>query len=199
MKDLRSNLNFKKILDEYPILIEYEQELTQMWQSAFHSMYTIWYAILMSFIMCFMAIMWMKDLYYTEQDYRLQLQSVEMKANKTSSISILQIGAERLFGEPLRTETQQAITNSFNLQGIIYHEQPSQRVAILKDAQGEVKFYHIGDSLSAGAVLEDIDEQQIIIKVGGFKQSIKLQQYPASFISDKPLNTDTHLLDDKTH
>jgi type II secretory pathway component PulC len=199
MKDLRSNLNFKKILDEYPILIEYEQELTQMWQSAFHSIYTIWYAILISFIMCLLAIMWIKDLCNTEQDYRLQLQSVEMKANKTSSIPILQIGAERLFGEPIRTETQQAIARAFNLQGIIYHEQPSQRVAILKDAQGEVKFYHIGDSLSGGAVLEDIEEQQIIIKVGGFKQSIKLQQYPASFISDKSLDTDTHLLDDKTH
>ncbi len=192
-------MNFKKILDEYPVLIEYERELTQMWQSAFHSTFTIWYAILISFIMSCMAIFWIKSLWYSEQDYRLQLQSVEMKANKTSSIPILQIGAERLFGEPIRTETQQAIARSFELQGIIYHEQPSQRVAIVKDAQGQVKFYHIGDSLSGGAVLEDIEEQQIIIKVGGFKQSIKLQQYPASFISDKPLNTDTHLLDDKTH
>ena len=199
MKDLRSNLNFKKLLETYPILVEHGQEMTQMWQSAYFSIYTGWYAILISFLMCLIVISWVKGLWYMEQDYQQQLQLVEIKANKKSAARTLEIGSQRLFGEPVRSEAQQAIIRSFELQGIIYHEQPSERIAILKDEKGQVKFYHIGDSLSGGAVLDDIEEQQIVIKVGGFKQSIKLEHYPASFLSNQPLNTDTHLLDGQTH
>ena len=193
MKNLRSIFDSKLSALSHPKVLEAQQELQGLWKESYHSPNVIWYMLAGLIGLLFMLIKWSLVQYRVEAEYKEQITVLQQQAQHKPAISI-QLTGERLFGEPLSYSAQQALSHAFHLEGILFSDKPQNRSAVIKDESGQVKFYHEGDTLPGGAKLVKINQEHIEIEAQGFHQQLKLEQYPASFLSEQPLNSGPHLL-----
>ena len=103
----------------------------------------------------------------------------------------LQLGAKRLMGTP---SPAAQIPERVQIQAILFNQDPKAREVLIMDASGQVKSYKLGDRLPGGSVVFDIQPQMIILERNGFRNEYRMNQYPNTFISDKPLQESNSIL-----
>ena len=195
MKWFRSIPQLKNIFEAYPKLALYQSEFNELWNMSYNSPFSVGYMLAILFAISMLLLGWLKNHWNQELEYQQQATIIIMKAKPIPQY--LQLGAERLFGKPLSSNVQHQISSAFQLEGIVYDKAVQKRSAVLKDASGEEKIYYIGDVLPGGAKLYNIEQGSIEIEYQGYRHQLKLKQYPASFLSDKPLDSGTRIFEDK--
>lgn len=195
MKWFRSIPQLKNIVETYPNLALYQSEVNELWNISYNSPFSVGYMLAILFALLMILMFWLKNTWNQELEYQQQANILIMKAKPI--LQYRQLGSERLFGKPMSTSVQNQISSAFQLEGIVYDKAVQKRSAVLKDTSGEEKVYYIGDVLPGGAKLYNIEQGSIEIEYQGYRHQLKLKQYPASFLSDKPLNSGTRIFEDK--
>jgi len=94
------------------------------------------------------------------------------------------LSAKRLMGEPIK---QTIPPENIQIQAIIFNSKVNKREAIIGDGQGSVKSYKIGDRLSGGSIITAIEKDTVTIERDGVYNTLRINDLPASFVTDKPL------------
>jgi type II secretory pathway component PulC len=196
MKNLRSISELKMKYLNHPQILTLKQECQGLWHESYYSSHAIWYMLAALLLMTGFLVQWMTQQYRMNVDYTERLSILTQQGLYKPVHQTTQLGGERLFGQPMSISAQQALMHAFKLEGILYDGLPKKRSAVIKDMRGEVKFYHQGEVLPGGAKLVNIAPDYIEIEAQGFVQKLKLERYPASFLSDEPINSGNHLLND---
>lgn len=196
MKSFRSISEFKIKYLSHPQVLALKQECQSLWQESYYSPHAIWYMLASFLLMILLMFQWITQQFHMTTDLNDTLTILTQQALNKPAPQNTQLGGERLFGQPMSFSAQQALSHAFKLEGILYDDNPRKRAAVLKDNSGEVKFYHQGDVLPGGAKLVNVERDFIEIESQGFQQRLKLEQFPASFLSDKPINSGSHLFNE---
>lgn len=177
----------------HPQFLTVKQECQSLWQESYYSPHAIWYMLVGFLLLSWIMFQWILGQYHISTDFSQSLSLLTQQSLNKPISQNTQLGGERLFGQPMSFSAQQALRHAFKLEGILYDDNPKKRAAVLKDNSGEVKFYYQGDALPGGAKLINVGPDYIEIESQGFQQRLKLEHYPASFLSDQPLNSGSHL------
>ena len=165
------------------------QELKNYWNLSYSAVSAVWYIITLFLGISLLTLIWFYGRIEDQSEYialrDLELQPVSQNLNQT-----VELGQQALFGVIQHAKIQ--IGSLFKLQAILYDQDHSQSLVLLQGSGDNGRFYHEGDSLSAGAVIKSIRPNQVVIEVSGDDQVLKLRSFPLNFLSDQPLPLPDH-------
>ena len=193
MWNFRSILDYQKYLENYPLLQDRLNEAQELWQLCYTSKDSVYYMLALVIGVSAMSLAWIKDASLDLFSYQEQQEFLALKLQE-KPVAMAQLGASRLFGSPL--VEQGTLSVSYKLQGIVYDDVPDHSQVILKDDSGHTGSYHIGDDLPEGGRVTAIKKNEIEIEADGVRQKLKLDEYPATFLSDDPLELKKSIFDD---
>lgn len=181
----------RSILERYQHFVSspYLKEIEGHWQQAYVSPSSVFLLGAMIFWLVFSSLWWsFGRLHELSQlsDLQKQIQNMPSVAREP-----LQLGAKRLMGTP---PPQAAMAEHVVIQAILFDNNPQQREVLLLNERGQVQSYKLGDKLPGGSEIMDIEPQSIVIERYGVKQEFRMNQYPANFISNQPLQQTNSIL-----
>ncbi len=163
----------------HPQLPWLEQECRQLWHIGYAQAETLWCFIGLGLWMLLTTLLWLMECLRMGQDYQMASMQVQHRPMQVS----LHVGSQRLFGEPVVMGTQ----SSWHIQGLLYDDNPVKREVLLKDAHGQIRGFHEGDELPGGGHVLKINHDMVEIEQNGAHFQLKMQRFPANFLSDEPL------------
>ena len=176
-----ASVNKEKILALHPRLPWLERECRQLWHVGYAQAETLWCFLGLGLWMLFTTVFWLIGCLSMGQDY----QTASMQVQHRPVQAPLHVGSQRLFGEPIVMGTQ----SSWKIQGLLYDDNPAKREALLKDAHGQIRGFHEGDELPGGGRVLKINPEMVEIEQNGAHFQLKMQRYPAHFLSNEPILT----------
>jgi hypothetical protein len=194
MKDFRSIPHVKYLLEKYPEIdlgLDYCYEL---WQASYSAAYAVWYILGLLLGLFFITCFWIQNQISAFSGYRNYAQVIQLKTLRPTVDYTAQLASQRLFGEPIRYDNM--LSSNYKVEAILYDEHADKRSVLLKESRGEGKFYYEGERLPSGEVLKLIKKNSVELENQGVRQELKIEQYPASFLSDKPLEMRNSILKD---
>lgn len=180
-------LNKQKLLNLHPHLPWLEKEIQHLWHVGYGQAQTLWCMLGLGLWMILTTTVWVGGRLEEMQLY--QKSSTEVRRHVVQES--LQVGSQRMFGEPVAVATQ----TTWKVQGIIYDDTPEKREVLLKNNRGMVQGFHQGETLPGGGHVDSITPDSVEIEENGGHFKLKMQEYPASFISDKPASSNQKGLD----
>jgi type II secretory pathway component PulC len=164
-------------------------ELEGRWKAAFFQKEFSWFLLLMLTYIVLTTIFWGKERMDLANNLNLHAERVQhMRAIQKDP---LQLGSKRLMGTPSPVSQ---IPERVQIQAILFNPDPNAREVLIMDASGQVKSYKQGDRLPGGSEIKDIQPQMIILERNGYRNEYRMNQYPNTFISDKPLQESNSIL-----
>lgn len=167
----------------------YYQVIGLRWQQAYVSPYLVFLIASMIFWMGISSLWWCQQrLHELSQLSDFQIQ---VKNQPVVTRDPIQLEAKRLMGTP---PPQTAVAEHVVIQAILFDNQAQHREVLLLNKSGQVQSYKMGDHLPGGSEIIAIEPQSIIIERYGVKQEFRMNQYPANFISNQPLQQTNSIL-----
>ena len=181
----------RSILERFPKLLSnpYYQVLERSCQQAYVSSHSVFLMAAMIFWMVISSLCWC--IQRLNEISQLSHFQYEVKNQPVVARETLQLGAKRLMGTP---PPKTAVAEHVVIQAILFDNQPQQREVLLMNESGQVQSYKIGDHLPGGSEIIAIEPNSIVIERYGMKQEFRMNQYPANFISNQPLQQTNSIL-----
>jgi hypothetical protein len=186
MKNFKSIDTLKKTILEHEKIAEALQKLKNYWNLSYSSIHAVWYILALLLGLLILTLYWLVNRLEVQHEY-LERRDTEMQSQANADPNQnLQPGNQRLFGVKI-IPNRPNITSIYKLQGILFDDNPKERIALIQDSSNIIKFYHQGDTLTVGAVIKTIKLKQVEVDESGEVQVLKLTEYPINFLSDLPL------------
>lgn len=181
----------RSILERYQHFASspYFKDIELRWQQAYVSSQSVFLMGAIIFWLLISSLWW--SLERTKEalqlsDFQKQVANMPMLAHEP-----LQLGAKRLMGTPPLKAT---MAEHVVIQAILFDNNPYQREVLLLNERGQVQIYKLGDHLPGGSKIIAIEPQFMVIERYGVKQEFRMNQYPANFISNQPLQQTNSIL-----
>lgn len=180
LKSISEQFSKHHLMARYPQLKWLEKEIQHLWQVGYIQAETLWCMLGLGGWLMLTTMMWVAGRLEEIQVYEHSLNQVRHQPVRET----LRVSSQRMFGEPVVVTT--AAHSSWKVQGILYDDNPKKSEVLLKDALGKVQGFHQGETLPNGGRVVKITVDEVEIEENGAHLKLKIQKFPASFISDEP-------------